>query len=191
MTKDTEYENEVADWVAAELAAGSLGLIPGPAVVRRRPAYFSRDRGKDIVFDVSIEVSRRDAATPYLVHIWECKNYTHPVPVDDVEEFHAKLSQVGVNRTKGTMVTPVGFASGGVAFAESKGIGLWRFVPPGSVTLIMEDANGASAADVVRGLTTADPAAFRDFGGFYAMTTAGQFTTDMPELMRAEFAAMG
>lgn len=187
MSKGTLYENEVANAVEAELAQGNYGLDPSLAVVRRKPAYFSRDRNKDIVFDVSIELSRRGGITPYWIWVWECKNYSHTVPVDDVEEFHAKLSQIGADRTKGTMITPVGFDSGSIEFAKSKGIGLWRFVPSGSLVLIMEDGRGVADADIQRGLTTADTTKFRHYGFFYGLTTSGQFTTDEAELRVSEF----
>ncbi len=187
MAKGSQYESQVADAVEAELAAGNYGIDPECAVVHRKPKYFSRDRNKDIVFDVSVEVSRKGGVTPYWVWVWECKNYTHSVPVDDIEEFHAKLSQIGADRSKGTMITPLGFDSGAVEFAKSKGIGLWRFVPPGNLVLIMEDGRGAADADILRGLTTPDTTKFRHCGYFYGLTTSGQFTTDEAELRRAEF----
>lgn len=189
MAKGTEYENEVADAVSAQLAQGNLGLDPALTVVRRKPAYFSRDRNKNIVFDVSVEVRRKGAPTPFLIWIWECKNYAYTVPVDDVEEFHAKLAQVGADRTKGTMSTPIGFDPGAVEFARSKGIGLCRFVPPGTPQFFMEDSRGVSDADILRGLTIADPTRFRSYGRFYALTTAGQFTTDRAELLATELGA--
>ena len=73
-SKGTAYEIEVADAVEAELAGGSLGLSLHLAKVRRKPSYFSRDRKKDIVFDVSVEVFRKDATEPYWIWVWECKN---------------------------------------------------------------------------------------------------------------------
>jgi hypothetical protein len=39
------------------------------------------------------------------VWVFECKDYTGRVPVDDGEEFHAKLQQSGEDNTKGTFVT--------------------------------------------------------------------------------------
>jgi len=187
MAKGTMYELQVADAVEAELGLGNYGLDPTLANLRRKPAYYSRDRKKDIVFDVSIELSRRGATTPFWIWVWECKNYTHTVPVDDVEEFHAKLSQIGADRAKGSMITPVGFDSGAVEFAKSKGIGLWRFVPPGSPVLLVEDTRGVADADILRGLTTADTTKFRHYGRFYGLSSDGLLTTDRAELLRAEF----
>ena len=188
MAKGAAYELEVADMVEDQLRRGNFGIDPALSVVRRKPTYYSRDRKSDIEFDVSIEVSRKGASEPFWIWIWECKNYSGNVPVDDVEEFHTKLSQVGADRTKGTIITPVGFGSGGVEFAQSKGIGLWRFVPPGTTVCLMEDSYGPQDADVIRALTTPDPTAFRDFGGFYGLTCDGRFTTEQNKLILTEFA---
>jgi hypothetical protein len=69
MSKGAAYEIEVANTVEAELALGNFGLDPALAKVRRKPAYFSRDRKKDIIFDVSIEVYRRGVSIPYWVRV--------------------------------------------------------------------------------------------------------------------------
>ncbi|MEE8470575.1 MAG: restriction endonuclease, partial [Dehalococcoidia bacterium] len=143
MSKGTAYEQYVLNIVQGELSRGDLGIIPNLACVRHKPKYFSRDRAKDITFDISVEVFRKDAVEPYWIIILECKDYSHKVPVEDVEEFHAKLSQVGADRTKGKMVTPVGFGRGAVEFARSKGIGLCRSIPPGKLVRLLEDSSGA------------------------------------------------
>lgn len=67
--------------------------------------YWSRVRGKPITMDVSLELDRRGAGEPYLVWIWECKDYHHRVPVDDVEEFHrhrALCTRESKDRLRGT-----------------------------------------------------------------------------------------
>ncbi len=187
MSKGTAYEQDVLNIVQGELSRGNLGINPNLARVRHRPNYFSKDRAKDIIFDVSIEVFRKAAAEPYWIWIWECKNYSHTVPVDDVEEFHAKLSQVGADRTKGSMITPVGFDPGAVEFARSKGIGLWRWIPQDNLVCLMEDSSGAQDSDILRALTTPDTTAFRFYGSFYGLTCDGRFTTDQEGLLRHEF----
>ncbi|MBH8386728.1 hypothetical protein I8R13_19535 [Acinetobacter baumannii] len=48
-----------------------------------------------MIFDVAIEVFLFDQKEPYLVILIECKNYEKNVPVDDIEEFSTKVSQVG------------------------------------------------------------------------------------------------
>jgi len=186
-SKGTAYELEVADAIEAELANGRFGLMSHLAKVRRKPSYYSRDRKKEIVFDISVEVSREGATDPYWVWIWECKNYDHVVPVDDAEEFHAKLEQIGADRTKGTMITPKGFAKGTVEYARAKGIGLWRYIPPHSLLCLMEDSRGVAESDILRALTTPETTGFRFYGWFYGLASSGELTTDREELIRDEF----
>ena len=59
----------------------------------------------------------------------ECKHYGHPVSVDDVEEFYAKVQQVAAAKSKAIIVTTNSFQSGAFEFARSKGIGLLRLFP--------------------------------------------------------------
>ena len=59
----------------------------------------------------------------------ECKDYSRPVPVDDVEEFFAKVQQVAPAKAKAIVVSSNSFQSGALEFACSKGIGLLRMFP--------------------------------------------------------------
>lgn len=187
MSKGTTYEQDVLNKVQDELNRGNFGIDQNLSRVRHKPNYFSKDRNRHITFDISIEVSRKDAVKPYWIWIWESKNYSHTVPVDDVEEFHAKLSQVGADRTKGSMITPVGFDPGSVEFARSNGIGLWRFIPQDSLLCLMEDSCEVQDSNILCALTTPDTTAFRSYGFFYGLTCDGRFTTDREELLRHEF----
>jgi len=49
------------------------------------------------------------------------------VPVDDVEEFFAKVQQVAVANAKAVIASTASFQSGTRSFAKSKGIGLMRY----------------------------------------------------------------
>ena len=187
MSKGTTYEQDVFNKVQDELNRGKFGIDPNLSHVRRKPKYFSKDRNKHITFDISIEVFRKNAVEPYWIWIWESKNYSHKVPVDDVEEFHAKLSQIGVDRTKGSMITPVGFDPGSVEFARSNGIGLWRLIPQSSPVCLMEDSCEVQDSNILCALTTPDTTAFRYYGFFYGLTCDGRFTTDREDLLRHEF----
>jgi len=62
-----------------------------------------------------------------MVMLIDCKNYTHPVPVDDAEEFFTKVQQVAAANAKAVIASTASFQSGTRAFAKSKGIGLLRF----------------------------------------------------------------
>jgi hypothetical protein len=188
MNKGLVYEYKVLEIVAQKINSGHFGLVPSQVKIGHKPSYYSRDREKNIIFDVSIEVFMLDADDPYFVWIWECKNYNKKVPVDDVEEFHSKLAQIGVNRTKGSIITPKGFDEGAFNFARSKGIGLWRYVPPGDPVCIMNDYQEPHNSDIIRGLTTPETSGFRAFGIglYYGMTCNGKFTVDPLEWVLAE-----
>ena len=188
MSKGTEYELEVVNLVQQLLFQEELAIHADQAKIQHKPSYYSRDRMKDITFDLSIEVCRKGVQTPFWIWIWECKNYSHTVPVDDVEEFHAKLNQVGANRTKGTMITPVGFDSSALEFAKSKGIGLCRWISPNSPVFIMDsEILVGTEEDIIRGLTVSSTSGFPFCGFFYGMTTTGVFTTDRSKLIIFEF----
>jgi Zn-dependent peptidase ImmA (M78 family) len=110
-----------------------------------KKGYHSKDRGGNIVFDVSIEVylpGAREYSTLVLV---ECKNYAHSVPVDDVEEFFTKVQQVAAANAKAVVANTASFQSGARAFAKSKGIGLMRCFESGSFKWELRRSASASA----------------------------------------------
>ncbi|MBD1919312.1 MULTISPECIES: restriction endonuclease [Cyanophyceae] len=191
MNKGLVYEHKVLKEVTQMIDSGRFGLVPSQAKVSHKPSYYSRDREKNIIFDVSVEVFMIDAVDPYFVWVWECKNYNHKVPVDDVEEFHSKLTQIGANRTKGTIITPKGFDDGALNFARSKGIGLWRYIPPEDPICVMNDSQVPRDSDIIRGLTTLETSSFKAFGIglYYGMTCHGNFIVDPFEWIWNELVA--
>ena len=87
--------------------------------VHHQKVYTGRISKRDIKVDVSFNYSVAGADLLFLV---ECKCYNHPVPVDEVEEFHSKIDDIGAH--KGIMVTTVGFQDGAVKTAKGRGIAL-------------------------------------------------------------------
>lgn len=188
MNKGTDYEIKVMNRVKLMLDQEELSISPKQAKISHKPAYYSRDRQKNITFDVSIEVCRKGAETPYLIWIWECKNYSHKVPVDDVEEFHAKLNQVGANKTKGTLISPSEFDEGAYEFARSKGIGLWRWIPDGAIVFRLDAGSDSWSDDsIYYGLTKDVTNGFSDDNFVFALTTHGKLTTVFSEMIAQEF----
>jgi hypothetical protein len=108
-----------------------LCVSPKSAKLFKKRSYFSRDRNANIVTDISIEVYLPQRRHPSLVWVFECKSSVRSISVDDIEEFHAKLQQIGEDNTKGTIVTDGSLQSGATNYAISKGIGVIRLVPPG------------------------------------------------------------
>ena len=146
-----EFEKHVASLIESEINAGKHGFDPKCVLVRHHPKYYSRDRRRDITFDSAAEVTRPGENSPFLYWIIECKHYSSNVPVNDVEEFFAKLQQIGGANAKGTIVSKAGFDSGTIEFARSKGIGLWRYDPDGEQMMVVQ-GDGARERAIILGM---------------------------------------
>jgi hypothetical protein len=181
------FELEVLGAIRREVASGSLGLLEKHCRVFHHKAYFSRDRQAEIIVDISIEIYMTDASTPSIVWVWECKDYSNPVPVDDLEEFHSKLQQMGSDRTKGTVISRSAFQKAAIQFAMAKGIGLARLLadevvysvlraggPPKEITELFNNVDNVSAVlmDADGSWTPLIRHANRAFFGLY---TTGDF----------------
>ena len=120
------FQNEVFDAVKCEVDAYRTHINPRVAKVFQQKAYFSKDREKEIIFDVVVEAYDQGAKEPSLRWIWECKNYpSRKVSVSEIEEFSSKLEQIGKHNVIGTMVTRVGFEEGTYNIAVSQKISLY------------------------------------------------------------------
>jgi hypothetical protein len=125
--KGDALERRIHDFFVAELAAGRFFAKPECCKIRWKPKYFSRDRGREITFDVSIEMYMPGASQYSALLIVECKNYANPVPVDDAEEFFAKIQQVAAANAKGVIASTAAFQAGTRDYARAKGLGLLRY----------------------------------------------------------------
>ncbi|MGE8448232.1 MAG: ImmA/IrrE family metallo-endopeptidase [Comamonas sp.] len=96
-------------------------------VISRRKAYFSEKRKASIVFDISIEISLPGATDYSVLVLIECKNYAKAVPVNDVEEFFAKIEQVGEANTKGIFISNNALQSSALNYCKSQGLGVARY----------------------------------------------------------------
>ena len=180
-----EYELEVANVVERGIQDGDHGLDPRCARVIRKPKYYSRDREQHIEFDASVEVTRPKESDPFLYWVIECKHYNHNVPVDDAEEFFAKLQQIGGANSKGTIVSKTGFASGTIAFCRSKGIGLWRYDPDGEPAMVVQ-------ADTARDRAIIDGMIECHFTPhFFGLATNGYLSNELEDLVGCEFWTIG
>jgi hypothetical protein len=111
----------------SDISANRFCVRPDCCQIFRRKGYYSRDRQSNIIFDVSIEVYLPGATAYSLLWVIECKNYTHAVPVDDAEEFFAKLQQVSGANVKGVLASTGTFQDGTLKYCKSKGIGVLRY----------------------------------------------------------------
>ena len=129
-----------------------LCASPRSAKIFRKKAYYSRDRQAQIVTDVSIEAFLPERERPSLVWIFECKDYAGSIPVDDIEEFHAKLQQIGEDNTKGTFVTSGALQRSALAYAQAKGIGVIRLLPGEQIIVVFGVDLDEQRARAERGL---------------------------------------
>ncbi len=107
--------------------------------VHHKRAYTGRVSQRKIQVDVSFNYTIAGADILFLV---ECKCYGHTVAVDDVEEFHSKLDDIGAH--KGIMVTTVGFQKGAIKTAKGRGIALALLMTehkPGELRYVVNSAS--------------------------------------------------
>lgn len=142
------FENEVFTLIK-HLVKKNQFLIGEPNLkVLKRPKYYSKDREASIECDISIEkyfadYNRAKDLRPSIIVVIECKDYSGAIPVDDVEEFHAKLQQIGADNTKGIIITRNGyFQKSALTYGESKGIALARILPKEQIHFILYSGYG-------------------------------------------------
>ncbi len=147
MVKNTgaSFEEQVYKQIC-EIVNNNEFMVSNPnVIIKRKPRYYSKDRDAEIEFDVSVEKylgnpDENKNMRPSIIVVIECKDYSNSIPVDDVEEFHAKLQQIGADNTKGMMITRKGcFQKGTLNYANAKGIALARIIPPNQIIYVMYD----------------------------------------------------
>lgn len=99
--KGDALEIAVFDLLKAQIDADGFFCRKDCCRIFRRKGYYSEKRKSEIVFDISIEIGFPGVVEYSMLILIECKNYSKPVPVNDVEEFFAKIKQVGEANTKG------------------------------------------------------------------------------------------
>ncbi len=136
MNKGKEFELKAFEALRRVLQTNQLGLLPDSCKIFHRK-HFSRDRDRDIEIDISIELHLPDAPNWSLLWAWECKDYQGHIPVDDVEEFWAKLTQIAGANVKGGLVISGALQEGALNFARTKGIAVVRLLPENQITHIL------------------------------------------------------
>lgn len=172
MKSGESFELEVKEHLEYELTQETLGIQGKSAEIFLHKPYYSESRKSKIITDVSVEVYRKEAKEPFLIWVWECKEYKHSVPVDDIEEFHAKLEQIGLHKTKGTVICRNGFQKSAIQYAKAKGIGLARLLPKGSIIRLLEAIRTLPDQAIEMGLTEDDTQNLESM--FYGFSSTGK-----------------
>ncbi|MDO7084888.1 ImmA/IrrE family metallo-endopeptidase [Pseudocolwellia sp. AS88] len=125
--KGDKLEQIIHDVFSEDIANGSFWANKDCCKIFIKKGYYSKDREKDIIFDISIEIYLPGQENYSVLVLIECKNYNHKVPVDDVEEFYAKTQQISGANIKAIVASTNSFQDGTFKFSKSKGIGLLRY----------------------------------------------------------------
>lgn len=125
--KGDKLEDQVFEVFESQIAEDCFFSKREFCKIFRKKGYYSKDREKDIIFDISVEVTLPGQEHYSLLFLIECKNYGHSVPVYDAEEFFTKLQQISGANNKGIIVSSNSFQDGTFKFSRSKGIGLLRY----------------------------------------------------------------
>ncbi len=124
--KGDAFEKRVYDIIKKLISNNDfIGNSKFCKIYKQKP-YYSRDRQGYIITDISVEVTLPGANTYSCLYIFECKDYSRTVSIDNIEEFSSKLSQIAGHNVKGIMVTTAHYSSKGINLGYAKGIGLAR-----------------------------------------------------------------
>ena len=126
VAKGDKLEAEVFRLFERIIDAGEFWAKKEFCRLKPKARYFSRTRETEIEFDLSVEVWLPGADRASLICPIECKNYSHSVPVNDVEEFVSKCEQVEAR--KGVIVSRGAFQKGAQTYAKNKAFGLIRYL---------------------------------------------------------------
>ena len=117
-----DFEEKSKYIIEKALTNKELGLIPEFCKVFRKKGYYSSRRKKEIIFDLSIEVTPINADKPTLIYLIECKNYSSSIPVDDVALFAQYISEIHDYTKKGVFITNSKLQSGAIQEIISHGM---------------------------------------------------------------------
>lgn len=162
--KGDELELAIFNLFKTQIEANRFFATKECCRIFHRKGYYSKDRESEIIFDVSIEISFPGAAEYSMLVIIECKNYAEPVPASDVEEFFAKVEQVGPSNTKAIFISTAALQSGALAYCRSKRMGVARYFKAEELKWELQRSASASYfgnsaiddAEVYAGLTRPD-----------------------------------
>jgi hypothetical protein len=192
--KGSAFEGRVYRWIERELADGRIGLMPQMSRLCRGKGYYSRDRGSEIVVDMSIELWSPGADTWSLLWAYECKDYSTPIPVSDVEEFKSKLDQISGANRKGAIASTGPLQKAALSYAKAHGIAVLRMIPEEQFRYIMHaivndgprSSRQLNRVAVDRALTDPTIMSFdRDFFGVYDGRSFGSISRFMEYSLKA------
>lgn len=137
VSKGNYFENLVFRNFKEELESDNLFVSGKTSKIFKKKGYFSRDRGTEIITDISIETFMPDAKEYSLLTIIECKDYGKSIPVNEIEELYSKVQQIGGLNVKAIFATTCALQKSALAYAMSKKIGIIRYMPDEQVQWVV------------------------------------------------------
>jgi Zn-dependent peptidase ImmA (M78 family) len=134
-------EEQVFKIISDLLKKGEFFVSSHKSKIYQKKAYYSADRGGNIIFDLSIETYRGNSEQYSLLTLIEVKNYSSAVPVNDIEEFESKITQIGKHNTKGVFMTNSVLQQSALNLARKYGIAIARVSDAGSLDWLAERKN--------------------------------------------------
>lgn len=172
--KGNLLEQKIYDFLDNEIGQGKFWAKPECCKIFRKKGYYSRDRKKKIIFDVSIEIFLPGSIEYSILVLIECKNSGRPISVEDAEEFFSKIEQVASANGKGILAATNSFQEGTVTYSSSKGIALLRYFDESnlqwelnrSLSVTMTSISEKEESEIYDGLTKEEytSSAFNLFG---------------------------
>jgi len=135
--KGDELEDKIYELFRDDILSDRFWAKKECCKISQKKGYFSRDREKNIIFDISIEISLPGETSYSSLVLIECKHYANKVPVGDVESFLMKAQQVSGGNVKAIVVSNNAFQDGAFKFSKSKGIGLLRYYDRNSLEWVL------------------------------------------------------
>ncbi|WP_151831826.1 ImmA/IrrE family metallo-endopeptidase [Acinetobacter ursingii] len=170
--KGSIFEEIVFNYFNHLIKNGYFGFTKDQCLLTRQKAYYSRDREKEIFFDLSLELFFPQQNIPFLIILIECKNYNKKVPIDDIEEFSFKVSQISAHKTKALCITTKGFQEGALTFSKNKGISLWRITHHQSHEIILNrtKARISNLQNQFHSALTEENYSYQNYGNIFIQT---------------------
>jgi Zn-dependent peptidase ImmA (M78 family) len=142
VAKGNTLEAEVFDLFQRIIDEGDFYAQKQFCRLKKKPRYYSNIHGREIEFDLGIEIWMPGASEASFIILIECKDYASNVPGSDLAEFMFNCEAVGAH--KGIVVSRGAFQKGALNIAQNKRLGLIRYFGADRHKWILHRSSGAN-----------------------------------------------
>ena len=139
--KGTNFEKKVLAIVQQLIASNQFCVSGNYWEVFHQKSYYGNLRKSEIIVDISVEFRRTPTADPSLIVFIECKDYISSVPVNDVEEFYAKVNQMTGLNVKAMLFVRSALQAAAFDTAASLGMAVVRILEEDELCWLIERTN--------------------------------------------------